>query len=984
MPMTDHCFISYSTIDALEFARKLANELEGGDDKYIDAWFDKRDLKAGIDWRAQLPEAIRECKVLLFVMTKDSVEPQSMTNEEWAFALKYKKPIIPLRLHSDTDLPFGFGRRQWIDFTGEFEHGLAQLRKRLADLDSPKGQLQLLRDRLADAERDLKRATAEDEVRITAEIEQLKNDIKQQDVVVKNPDYAEKRTRKNISAGLQEEQRSAEIKSETPSTKFINPIPLIAPNYFQGRLPELSQIADFLNNDHQRILTIIGRGGGGKTALSCYLLKNLEFGRLPDGLGEYKAGGIVYLSEIGSHKVSFANIYSGLLQLLPAEIAGNLDILYREPKISVGEKVRQLLEFFQQERIIVLLDNFESFIDTETENLIDVELQEALGSLLRTAQHSIKIIITTRVPARNLAFIEPSRHNTLHLEEGLNSPFAENVLRAMDVDGRAGFRDASKDLLNRARELTLGFPRALESLYAIISVDRYTSIDELLAVDLPTEVVENLVGEAFSRLDADGQKVMQALSVYNRPITPAAIDFLLQFHIPGVNCSPVLNRLVSMHFARREVGRFYLHPVDREYAFRHIPEGKSDKHIGKGARGRTWNQHALILRAADYYVESRKPEKEWRKLDDLAPQLAEFDLRCATEDYDTAAKLLHELDYNYLRVWGHYRLIIDLFSSINEKIQDKELQIGNLISLAGAYGDIGMFEKALVYYQQGMLIANITNSREDQAVILGNMAGIYSRKGEIEKAIGIYEKNISFWREVKSKPHETTSLINLGVTHTDIGESEKGIEFLEQALVINGKNGSDLSKTVIHTNIGDAFLNLNNIQEALSCYKIAVTIADKIGFLEAQNYARWGLTQACLVNEDLMQAYTVAVVAQTYFVPKYNHNISSLRGIIAMLQGDKMSAKNQFHTAINQANSILTNTSNYYDALDAKGIALSGLALLEDKKNILLAKEAFHEARKVTKGAGIIKRTMRIFDELAKADSEGALTEMRLFIEGKE
>jgi GTPase SAR1 family protein len=48
-------------------------------------------------------------------------------------------------------------------------------------------------------------------------------------------------------------------------------------------------------------MTIVGRGGVGKTAMVCRLLKGLETGQLPDGLGAMKVEVIVYLSESGSH-----------------------------------------------------------------------------------------------------------------------------------------------------------------------------------------------------------------------------------------------------------------------------------------------------------------------------------------------------------------------------------------------------------------------------------------------------------------------------------------------------------------------------------------------------------------------------------------------------------------------------------------------------------------------------------------------------------
>jgi len=93
----------------------------------------------------------------------------------------------------------------------------------------------------------------------------------------------------------------------------------------------------------------------------------------------------------------------------------------------------------------------------------------------------------------------------------------------MDVDGKVGLQTASDDLLAEARVRTRGYPRALEALFAILSADRDTTLPEILdnaAQRLPENVVRDLVGEAFDRLDLTAQKVIQALAIYARPVTP--------------------------------------------------------------------------------------------------------------------------------------------------------------------------------------------------------------------------------------------------------------------------------------------------------------------------------------------------------------------------------------------------------------------------------------------------------------------------------
>jgi hypothetical protein len=71
--MSNNHFISYSSVDAQEFAFQLYDSLLAGP-PFIPVWLDKRELHAGQDWDKQIVEAIRICDSMMFVMTYDSVE----------------------------------------------------------------------------------------------------------------------------------------------------------------------------------------------------------------------------------------------------------------------------------------------------------------------------------------------------------------------------------------------------------------------------------------------------------------------------------------------------------------------------------------------------------------------------------------------------------------------------------------------------------------------------------------------------------------------------------------------------------------------------------------------------------------------------------------------------------------------------------------------------------------------------------------------
>jgi tetratricopeptide (TPR) repeat protein len=537
----------------------------------------------------------------------------------------------------------------------------------------------------------------------------------------------------------------------------------------------------------------------------------------------------------------------------------------------------------------------------------------------------------------------------------------------------------------------------------------------------------------------NAQKVMQALAVYNRPVTPAAVDYLLAPHLPAMDSAPILQRLANMHFARKDSGWFHLHQVDREFAYNLLPEGspedtvvekgglklfknlwdlldkypdllKNQETFNQAVKNENakivvgsvmafqkldaslvekmqqegifedenflaeldksfhippiWSRYALNNRAADYFAQARKPRAEWKKLDDLAAQLAEFDLRCAAGDYDTAASVLLEIDYDYLFIWGHYRLAIDLHEKLQGRINDAALSRRNI----------------------------------------GNLGQALNFIGKIREAISSFEKALKMAKEAKSQQAESVWLVNLGNRYAELGETRIAAEYFEQALVIDRAIGNRIGEAETLVNIGHIYIDLQDYDSGIESLQQVAQIADEFSNQSLQQYGRLELAQAYLFQNDLMNSRAIIEAALEFNVPMNNHDASALHGIIALRQGDEVAARGAFLRAIGQADEILSKTAEYYSALDAKGLALCGLALCarDDGRQTVdhptgtlrsgqssvvyrqQAIETFRKARKIAPHAGVVKRVLRLFDELAKCEGGEILKEVRQAVEGKE
>jgi hypothetical protein len=124
-------FLSYARQDARDFAKRLSADLsQSGHQVFLDL----TNIEKGGLWDVRLEQGIRDSDVLGAVMTLGALREDSVCRDEVVFALNEGKSVIPLKLDPSPNFrpSLLLARRNWIDFSGDYDSGLKSLLRYLS------------------------------------------------------------------------------------------------------------------------------------------------------------------------------------------------------------------------------------------------------------------------------------------------------------------------------------------------------------------------------------------------------------------------------------------------------------------------------------------------------------------------------------------------------------------------------------------------------------------------------------------------------------------------------------------------------------------------------------------------------------------------------------------------------------------------------------------------------------------------------------
>jgi WD40 repeat protein len=320
---------------------------------------------------------------------------------------------------------------------------------------------------------------------------------------------------------------------------------------FYGRTDEAAILQQWILDDRCRLVSLLGMGGIGKTALAKKFVEQIQ--------DQFDC--LIWRSLRQAPPLD--EILTTVLKFITPDA---------EPKLpgSEGGKLTRLIESLQTSRCLLILDNMESILwGGDSDNTIRQQAghyrkgYEGYGELLRyvgESSHQSCMILTSREKPKEISSLESQDSFVRSLTvRGLPPCAARYILQAKQING-------TNETCDRLIQLYAGNPLALQivtsTVQELFSGDIAGFLEEGIAF---FGDISELLDEQFNRLSLQEKQVMFWLAVNQEPIS---LTELSEDIVPFISKRELLQALESL--CRRPLiekygDRFSQQPVVMEY-----------------------------------------------------------------------------------------------------------------------------------------------------------------------------------------------------------------------------------------------------------------------------------------------------------------------------------------------------------------------------------------------------------------------------------
>jgi tetratricopeptide (TPR) repeat protein len=178
---------------------------------------------------------------------------------------------------------------------------------------------------------------------------------------------------------------------------------------------------------------------------------------------------------------------------------------------------------------------------------------------------------------------------------------------------------------------------------------------------------------------------------------------------------------------------------------------------------------------------------------------------------------------------------------IARETKDRRGETDTLVGLGTAYYLGGGLERAREFHEFALSIARELEDRRAEANALGALGLTLYALGDARQATDLLEQQLNLARELGDRRNESNALGGLGLTHYALGDSRMAIDLLNEQFRITREIGDRRGEAGALVNLGYAWSSLKEYDQAISFHQQSLTVAREIGDRRSEASALGGL-----------------------------------------------------------------------------------------------------------------------------------------------